>query len=96
MIVKRGDGTESAYWHLSKVLVAKGDHVTRGDVIGKSGATGWVCGAHLHFQMERVPADRSSPHSAAIKDVFHDRDGEPFDPEAGTRPMSRNGILDIP
>lgn len=39
----------TGYSHLSSIDVAKGDKVTAGQVIGKSGATGNVNGPHLHF-----------------------------------------------
>jgi len=95
VILEKGDGTESAYLHLSEVLVAKGDVVTRGQKIGRSGETGYVCGAHLHFQMQRVPDDRTSRYSQSVHSFFHDK-GEAFDPQVGARPLSRNGELDIP
>ncbi len=39
------------YGHLSKFLVAEGDHVTKGQEIAISGATGEGTGPHLHFGM---------------------------------------------
>ena len=40
--------------HLSKILARKGQKVSAGDVIGKSGDTGnFVRGAHLHFQLNK-------------------------------------------
>lgn len=44
-----GAGVSSAYLHLSKQLVAAGDTVARGQVIGRVGATGRVTGPHLHL-----------------------------------------------
>jgi murein DD-endopeptidase MepM/ murein hydrolase activator NlpD len=44
-----GDGLLSMSFHLSALLVATGDEVTRGQPIGKVGATGRVTGPHLHF-----------------------------------------------
>jgi murein DD-endopeptidase MepM/ murein hydrolase activator NlpD len=44
-----GAGVSSAYLHLSQPLVAAGDTVQRGQVIGRVGATGRVTGPHLHF-----------------------------------------------
>jgi Peptidase family M23 len=47
--IDHGGGIVSAYLHLSKHLVAEGDTVARGAVIGHVGATGRVTGPHLHF-----------------------------------------------
>jgi murein DD-endopeptidase MepM/ murein hydrolase activator NlpD len=44
-----GAGLTTAYLHLSRTLVAEGDTVERGAVIGRTGATGRVTGPHLHF-----------------------------------------------
>jgi len=44
-----GAGVSTAYLHLSEQLVAPGDTVQRGQVIGRVGATGRVTGPHLHF-----------------------------------------------
>ena len=43
------NGLTTLYGHLSKILVTKGQSVTRGQVIGYSGNTGDATGPHLHF-----------------------------------------------
>lgn len=44
-----GEGIVTAYLHLSKQLVAVGDTVPLGGIIGQVGDTGRVTGPHLHF-----------------------------------------------
>jgi hypothetical protein len=44
-----GAGLLTAYMHLDRALVATGDTVQRGQLIGRVGATGRVTGPHLHW-----------------------------------------------
>jgi murein DD-endopeptidase MepM/ murein hydrolase activator NlpD len=37
------------YNHLSSYRVSTGAHVSRGEVVGYAGTTGWSTGCHLHF-----------------------------------------------
>jgi len=44
-----GLGLLTIYMHLSKIEVVKGDKVDKGQLIAKSGDTGYVLGPHLHI-----------------------------------------------
>ncbi len=49
--VDHGNDVVSVYAHLSEQLVKKGDPVSRGDVIGRSGNTGRSSAPHLHYEI---------------------------------------------
>ena len=68
--VDHGAGLTSAYLHLSRQLVAEGDTVERGQVIGRVGATGRVTGPHLHLIVRygRVTVDPLSLFAIAGTD----------------------------
>lgn len=46
-----GRGITTRYGHMSAVLVREGDHVTRGEQIGRMGSTGRSTGNHLHYEV---------------------------------------------
>lgn len=49
VFINHGEGLVSVYVHLKKILVKEGEHVQRGEVIGKLGATGRTTGPDLHW-----------------------------------------------
>ncbi|HEU4859537.1 MAG TPA: M23 family metallopeptidase [Chitinophagaceae bacterium] len=51
IIIQHSDKSRSGYWHLQKdgALVNVGDTVKQGQVIGRSGKTGYAAMPHLHF-----------------------------------------------
>ena len=51
VILDHGFGYETLYAHLDKVLVARGDTVRRGQVIGHAGNTGRSTSTHLHYEV---------------------------------------------
>jgi murein DD-endopeptidase MepM/ murein hydrolase activator NlpD len=55
--INHGNGLLSFYGHLSRLDVAKGQYVRRGQVIGISGSTGTATGPHLHFGVYYVNGD---------------------------------------
>jgi len=51
VIVDHGLGLQSLYGHLSSIDVEKGQKVTVGQTLGRTGQTGLAGGDHLHFSM---------------------------------------------
>ena len=51
--VRHDDGTVALYMHLDRGTVSVGARVAQGDVIGRSGTSGWSTGPHLHVQLQR-------------------------------------------
>ena len=49
--IGHGDGIQTRYGHLSRLNVAAGQEVVRGDVIGFVGSTGESTGPHVHYEV---------------------------------------------
>ena len=72
VIIDHGLGLMSLYGHMSKTSVKAGEHVAKGQVIGRTGNTGLALGDHLHFGMyvhgvAVNPIDWWDPHWIRIK-----------------------------
>lgn len=53
VIIRHRGGYITVYAHNSKNLVKKNDTVRRGSLVARSGMTGAVTGAHLHFEIRK-------------------------------------------
>lgn len=53
VLIRHADGWVTAYGHAQAILVGEGDVVTRGQTIGRVGATGSVAVPQLHFELRR-------------------------------------------
>jgi murein DD-endopeptidase MepM/ murein hydrolase activator NlpD len=53
IILKHGNGFETLYGHLSKILVSVGQQIYIGQEIGNIGSTGHSTGPHLHYEIHR-------------------------------------------
>jgi len=60
VIINHGNGLQTLYAHASELYIAKGDSVSRGDVIAAIGSTGWSTGPHIHYEV-RVNGTRVNP-----------------------------------
>ncbi|HEX9372062.1 MAG TPA: M23 family metallopeptidase, partial [Roseiflexaceae bacterium] len=53
IVIEHPSGYETWYAHLSRLGVEKGEHVSRGETIGRMGSTGYSTGSHLHFEVRQ-------------------------------------------
>lgn len=59
IIIDHGNGYTTRYGHLSEFNCYPGDRVTKGDIIGYVGSTGYSTGPHLHYEVRinGIPVD---------------------------------------
>jgi murein DD-endopeptidase MepM/ murein hydrolase activator NlpD len=60
--INHGAGLVSTYFHQSKILVKIGQRVSRGELIGLAGKTGFANGPHLHIEF-RVRGEATDPRA---------------------------------
>ncbi len=53
IMLKHGNGFETLYGHLSKILVNVGEKIDIGQQIGNVGSTGRSTGPHLHYEVHK-------------------------------------------
>jgi murein DD-endopeptidase MepM/ murein hydrolase activator NlpD len=75
--IQHADGTIAGYYHLAhrKAIVAEGDRVKAGQLIGFSGNTGYSDGPHLHFGLHRLGVTSDFQLVNESVPVPFDRDG---------------------
>jgi murein DD-endopeptidase MepM/ murein hydrolase activator NlpD len=53
VVLDHGEGLQTYYAHMRKILVSPGQYVERGEVLGYMGRTGDSTGYHLHFEVRQ-------------------------------------------
>ncbi|MEC0227483.1 M23 family metallopeptidase [Paenibacillus alba] len=53
LIIDHTRGIQTEYMHLNKMLVKRGESVTKGQKIGLIGTTGRSTGSHLHYEVQK-------------------------------------------
>jgi murein DD-endopeptidase MepM/ murein hydrolase activator NlpD len=53
--IAHGSGLYTTYNHMSAITVGRGQHVSRGQQVGRIGQSGNATGPHLHFEVWRGP-----------------------------------------
>ena len=87
IVIDHGYGLQSLYAHLSSLKVKKGDIVTKGQIIARSGMTGLAGGDHLHFSLllngvQINPIEWWDPKWVKSRISEQLRKNEPIDPKS--------------
>jgi murein DD-endopeptidase MepM/ murein hydrolase activator NlpD len=90
VVLLHADGTTGEYFHLQRgsVDVRSGEHVRRGQLLARSGNTGYSTTPHLHFGVYRTER-HGGTQSVAVR--FATRAGTLALPRTGGRYLNRRG-----
>lgn len=91
--VTDGDGYTHLFAHLIRLpsKIKTGDHISRGDIIGNVGSTGWSTGPHLHYQIDDPSGNAIDPDKFTYKEVGSKPKYESY-AKAVAESNARNGV----
>ncbi|MDR1986369.1 MAG: M23 family metallopeptidase [Treponema sp.] len=69
VIIEHLPGVYSLYYHLEHITVQEGAMVSRGALLGQSGATGLATGPHLHWEI-RVAGENTDPDALVSRPIL--------------------------
>jgi len=65
VVIEHAGGIRTRYAHLSTTLVAAGEEVREGQVVGRAGHSGRATGTHLHFEVMTASGKPLNPEQIA-------------------------------
>lgn len=74
--IKHSNGMYTFYAHLRYVAVKVGDRVTKGQVLGYMGNTGYSFGAHLHFEVRNTNNAKIDPTHYVSEEIVKEEPKE--------------------
>lgn len=69
VIIDHGNGIRTYYGHLSKIKVRKGQRISRYDLVGLVGSSGYSTGPHLHYEI-RIGGRPINPYEYIIRSIL--------------------------
>lgn len=79
VVIDHGHGIQTYYAHLSAFEVVPGQEIRRGNILGRSGATGRVSAPHLHYEVRMGGAPVNPYRYLAQSAIFQSASNTPKD-----------------
>lgn len=69
VVIDHGNGIRTYYGHLNKIKVRKGQRISRRDLVGLVGSSGYSTGPHLHYEV-RIGGKAANPYKYIIRSII--------------------------
>ncbi len=69
VVIDHGNGIRTYYGHLNKIKVRKGQRISRRDIVGLVGSSGYSTGPHLHYEV-RIGGKAANPYKYIIRSLL--------------------------